>query len=587
MPLWQHSPHPFVLTLTCACLTCDTRSSKLGTMGRNTTSHATATPSSSSSTSGRPLDPSKFEFFEKEILTPEFWQSTWEKKHRHWRDVQDNFFPEHFSVDRFVNRMLGPDCRVFVHEKSCEHDSLRAGNNNIKTQKQREIDSIGDDPVRGYLAGGSLVYNQADRLDESLLKFCQHLAKKFFHHVFCVYYLTPPGSQAVRPHSDDQDVFILQVWGKKKWHLYQADPLLIYTEEMLGKKKPVPEKCLGEDRDRYVGEVTMEAGDILYMPRGLLHEAENSEGALNGSLHFTITVPSCDYCWGALLCHYLEAAQGPKMVSNLRLPVPEGPRGTNSAAREDLSVSDLQGTGVGGPPSCSSTAKSNSQATEIAALLEALKSKYKLKHVISAYEEKMRKINDKQAGGLRIPGDGAKHGEVEDGEGTMNKLKAEEETDEGPAGSSTSRGGTTNPNNKSGGTSSASSGATHGRSTLAQKAKSSAKPIKQPELQKFSSRWVRFPANIRYNRPARDRVYFQKVGHDQSLSMQVDPAAGNLLDQVNNAVHVRGVKVGTMKHRNEDAFEIYCILQVFIKKMCLELVPLLEQTNLKKGEEAD
>lgn len=63
-----------------------------------------------------------------------------------------------------------------------------------------------------------------------------------------MYYLTPPNSQAVRAHTDDQDVFILQVWGSKKWHLWEADPLLIYTEEMMGKTEPVPTEKMEKDR---------------------------------------------------------------------------------------------------------------------------------------------------------------------------------------------------------------------------------------------------------------------------------------------------------------------------------------------------
>ena len=37
-------------------------------------------------------------------------------------------------------------------------------------------------------------------------------------------------AQAVRVHTDDQDVILLQVWGSKKWRLYNAPTHLPYTE---------------------------------------------------------------------------------------------------------------------------------------------------------------------------------------------------------------------------------------------------------------------------------------------------------------------------------------------------------------------
>ena len=47
---------------------------------------------------------------------------------------------------------------------------------------------------------------------------------------------------------------------------------------------------------------TMVPGDILYIPRGFLHEATTSE---EPSLHITVTVPTSDYCWGVQLARNL------------------------------------------------------------------------------------------------------------------------------------------------------------------------------------------------------------------------------------------------------------------------------------------
>lgn len=66
---------------------------------------------------------------------------------------------------------------------------------------------------------------------------------------------------------------------------------------MLGKAKPVPEELIGE-----ATELTLEPHDVLYIPRGVLHEASTSTEL---SLHVTVTVPTSDYCWGVQLAKHL------------------------------------------------------------------------------------------------------------------------------------------------------------------------------------------------------------------------------------------------------------------------------------------
>merc|ERR1712056_38189 len=86
---------------------------------------------------------------------------------------------------------------------------------------------------------------------------------------------------------------------------------------------------------------TMEPGDILYIPRGFLHEAETSE---EPSLHTTVTVPTSDFCWGVQLVkhmmssirsrdvpHHLQQFCAASMGKQGRA----GPRVVNDAALDD------------------------------------------------------------------------------------------------------------------------------------------------------------------------------------------------------------------------------------------------------------
>ena len=97
----------------------------------------------------------------------------------------------------------------------------------------------------------------------------------------CNVYLTPPDSQGFSPHFDDIDAFVLQLEGKKLWKVYPPRS----EGEMLPRFSS-PNFEQGE-----IGEPTLEAvlepGDLLYMPRGTVHQACCVPGA--HSLHVTIS----------------------------------------------------------------------------------------------------------------------------------------------------------------------------------------------------------------------------------------------------------------------------------------------------------
>ncbi len=90
-------------------------------------------------------------------------------------------------------------------------------------------------------------------------------------------YSTPASAQGFGVHHDTHDVLVLQVAGRKRWRIY--DPRL----ELPLKAQRWSEE-LG-DPGPPVDDVTLEAGDTLYLPRGWPHEAAAADAA---SLHITV-----------------------------------------------------------------------------------------------------------------------------------------------------------------------------------------------------------------------------------------------------------------------------------------------------------
>ena len=89
-------------------------------------------------------------------------------------------------------------------------------------------------------------------------------------------YLSPPGAAAFAPHYDTHDVLVLQAHGEKEWTLFEGPAPVPSTRRF----DPDVDRC-----GRAVETFTLAAGDVCYVPRGLMHRAAATTGA---SLHVTV-----------------------------------------------------------------------------------------------------------------------------------------------------------------------------------------------------------------------------------------------------------------------------------------------------------
>jgi hypothetical protein len=122
-------------------------------------------------------------------------------------------------------------------------------------------------------------------------------------------YITPPGQTGLAPHYDDHDVLVLQVQGSKIWHLYvgaDRPPREIQRD----KEKAVAVEGLPTPTD-----VRLEAGDVLYVPRGRVHEAET---ASEPSIHLTVGIHAPTVLMLAIGALYSQSFRDDRL--NARLP---------------------------------------------------------------------------------------------------------------------------------------------------------------------------------------------------------------------------------------------------------------------------
>lgn len=125
--------------------------------------------------------------------------------------------------------------------------------------------------------GNSLSIDDLQRYWPPLTELSQHLETVFHTQVGANIYFTPPGGKCFPPHYDGHDVIVLQVEGDKIWNIWEGDTFSPPTTgNPIDDPSSLPNPIL---------ELTLNEGDVLYVPRGFPHQAWTVEGR---SLHITL-----------------------------------------------------------------------------------------------------------------------------------------------------------------------------------------------------------------------------------------------------------------------------------------------------------
>jgi len=122
-------------------------------------------------------------------------------------------------------------------------------------------------------------------------------------------YITPSESSGLVPHYDDHDVLILQIQGSKTWHLYIGADM--------------PPREIQRDADKAVDlerlpapkELHLNAGDVLYVPRGRVHAARTHS---EPSVHLTVGIHAPTVLMLAVGALYSQSFRDDRL--NARLP---------------------------------------------------------------------------------------------------------------------------------------------------------------------------------------------------------------------------------------------------------------------------
>ena len=132
-----------------------------------------------------------------------------------------------------------------------------------------------------YRRGDTVVLQGLHHTNPHLARLANNLALALDHPVQVNAYLSPSSARGLDLHFDFHDVFVVQLGGSKRWRVWT--PLARTTNPVKGRHS-IAAPRLDELGDPLL-DITMCAGDCLYLPRGYPHAAETVD---QHSDHLTI-----------------------------------------------------------------------------------------------------------------------------------------------------------------------------------------------------------------------------------------------------------------------------------------------------------
>ncbi|XP_075720538.1 ribosomal oxygenase 1 [Rhinoderma darwinii] len=218
---------------------------------------------------------SLFEWLISPLKPDDFFSCIWEKKPALIRRHNCKYYDGFFSTSEF-DRIL-------------REDNVQFGVNLDVTSYTDGVRETHNPPGRAlpivvwdyYKNGCSLRLLNPQTFSFTVWNVLSVLQELFGSMVGANTYLTPPGTQGFAPHYDDIEAFVVQLEGKKHWRVYNPRN----SSEMLPQFSSVNfnDHDLGEP----ILDTILEAGDLLYFPRGFIHQGDCLPDA--HSLHITVS----------------------------------------------------------------------------------------------------------------------------------------------------------------------------------------------------------------------------------------------------------------------------------------------------------
>jgi bifunctional lysine-specific demethylase and histidyl-hydroxylase NO66 len=201
-----------------------------------------------------------------------FFDEYWQKKPLHLRRNDPNYYADLLTID---------DIERILWTIPLPVTSVDMGKDAVPVQKHEFSNGVyirPHDVLRHHRNGETLILRSLHRWCDNLQKLRAACESYFYCPAQTNVYLTPAQEHSSYPHFDAHDIFVLQIAGSKCWKLHETClPLPLHTERFEQSKHPIG-PC--------IGELTLNAGDMAYIPRGFAHDPT----AVDYSIHISLGV---------------------------------------------------------------------------------------------------------------------------------------------------------------------------------------------------------------------------------------------------------------------------------------------------------
>ena len=256
------------------------------------------------------------------MTSERFFAEIWEKRPLHLKNQDPDRFTHYFKLEQLdaLIASLPQEIRIGVIKNDIDKPN-EPGN-------KSSVGSVICDLYEKFAEGNTLIVNSMHKYWPPVRDMCNQLGHETGFKTQANMYVTPPGSTGFSPHWDDHEVLILQVEGSKAWRIYgngptlpprsQHDPIAVIRQRTLNPGDPIK-------------ELIMNPGDVLYLPRGFVHNATATD---TSSVHLTLGMNAIS--WTDLIVSSLN--QFSKSHQEYRECVPWGSIGSMDDVSEEAAA---------------------------------------------------------------------------------------------------------------------------------------------------------------------------------------------------------------------------------------------------------
>lgn len=223
------------------------------------------------------------------VSEKDFFNRYWERQPLVIRDQRQGHFQpvlDMISLNKILSqqRFRVDECKVAKEGQIIAPSAYRC-DYSTRVMEQQTNNIVDTDKLLSlYARGATLVFAELNTKNAPIQALREEMERAFNAQIVTNVFLTKQHAQGFSLHYDSHDVIILQLSGNKLWSIYSDPVSLPVKSQAFGRYLSEQEAKRGCQQ---LFQVELEDGDLLYLPRGYMHEAKSMGSP---SLHLTLGI---------------------------------------------------------------------------------------------------------------------------------------------------------------------------------------------------------------------------------------------------------------------------------------------------------